>query len=211
MFDEPACGSHQVYLCHASRAVLEGGANKVPVSMRHPRRLCAWGGVADQAARQGASFDNACNAILNARRGIMRREVQLRDRTRARPYRASVGARGVARLSVCGGSLCGVVAGLVACVDLKYHRDRTRLTHQYSFRVGEVCKALRYDAVYFAVYRLPGFVKRERALGPSRGLILDICVDERAGSIAVGVRDAPPGPPTCHTHDTGPVRPELPG
>ena len=135
--------------------------------IRHMRRLCAWwGGVADQAARQGALFDNACDAIPNARRGVMWREAQLRDRTRSRPDRASVRARGVACLSVCGGSLCGVVVGLVAYVDLKYHRDRTRPTHQYSFRVGEVCKALRYDADYFAVYRLPAFVKRERAFGP---------------------------------------------
>ena len=70
MLDEPACGSHQVYLCHASHTILEWGTNEVPVPVRHTRRLCAWGGVADQAARQGALFDNACNAIPNARRGV---------------------------------------------------------------------------------------------------------------------------------------------
>ena len=99
MLDEPACGSHQAYLCHASHTTLERGTNEVPVPIRHTRRLCAWGGVADQATRQGALFDNACNAIPNARRGVMWREVQLRDRTRARSDRASVGARGVACLS----------------------------------------------------------------------------------------------------------------
>ena len=53
---------------------------------------------------------------------------------------------------VCGGSLCGVVVGLVVSLDLKYHRNRTRPTHQYSFRVGKVRKALRHDADYFVVY-----------------------------------------------------------
>ena len=163
------------------------------------------GRVADQAARQGALLDNARNAIPNARRGVMWREVQLRGRTRARPDRASVGARGVAGLSVWRGSLCGVVVGLVACVDLKYHRDRTRPTHQYSFRVGEVRKALRHDADYFAMYGLSASVKRERALGPSLGLILNICVDECAGSTTVCVRYAPPTVDTAHVLHMTPV------
>ena len=75
-----------------------------------------------------------------------------------------------------------MVVGLVVSVDLKYHRDRTRPTHQYSFRVGKVRKALRYDADYFMVHRLSTSVERERALGPRLGLTLDICVNECAGS-----------------------------
>ena len=43
ILDEPVRGSHQVYLCHASRTVFEGGADKAPVPIRHTRWLCAWG------------------------------------------------------------------------------------------------------------------------------------------------------------------------
>ena len=46
MFDEPERGSHQVYLCHAPRAVLEGGSHKPPVPVWHTCRLCARGKVA---------------------------------------------------------------------------------------------------------------------------------------------------------------------
>ena len=46
MFNELERGSHQVYLCHAPSAVLEGGANKIPVSIWHTCRLCARGKVA---------------------------------------------------------------------------------------------------------------------------------------------------------------------
>ena len=98
----------------------------------------------------------------------------------------------MASLSARWGSLCGVVTGLFARVDLNNHRDRTRSTHQYSFRVGKVCKALRHDADHIAMRRLPGFIKREWALGPSRCLILDICANECAGSVTVGVGDALP-------------------
>ena len=47
MFDEPERGSHQIYLCHAPSAVLEGGAHKAPVPVWHMCRLCAWGKMAD--------------------------------------------------------------------------------------------------------------------------------------------------------------------
>ena len=79
ILDEPVCRSHQVYLCHTSLTIFEGGANKgPPVPVRHTRRLCAWGRVADQAAHQGASFDNARNAIPNALRDVLWREIQSR-------------------------------------------------------------------------------------------------------------------------------------
>ena len=94
--------SHQVYLCRTSGTVCEGGANKVPVPVRHTRRLHVRGRVADQPAHQGTSLDNARNAAPNALRDVLRREVQPGDHTSASSDRTNIGARGVICPGVCG-------------------------------------------------------------------------------------------------------------
>ena len=137
--------------------------------VRHTCRLRARGRVADQAAHQGTSSDNARNAVPNALRDVLWREIRRKGRACACPGRAIVGARGAVHVGVFGSSLSGVVVGLIASVDLKYHRDRTRPTHQYSSRVGKVPKALRHNADYFVVYRITAPVERERAFVPRLG------------------------------------------
>ena len=86
-----------------------------------------------------------------------------------------------------------MITGFLMRVDLNYYRDRTRPAHQYPFRVGEVCKALRHDADHVAMHRFPEFIKRGWALGPCFCPVLDMCANEFAGNATVGVMDAPPG------------------
>ena len=46
-FNKLGCGSHQVYLCFAPSAVLEGNAHKATVVVWHTFQLCIRSKVAD--------------------------------------------------------------------------------------------------------------------------------------------------------------------
>ena len=107
----------------------------------------------------------------------MRRGVQSRDYTCARPYRAGVGARRTTLTGVRRGRCHWVGLSIRTRVDLKHYLDGTRPAHQYPFCVGQVREAFRHNTNHVAdvaMYRFPRSVKRGRAVGPVIGHVLDI-------------------------------------